>query len=136
MKFLPMLISLLFLSKPADVYHWDGWVVGIDREQVLVSWSAQSIHWPPIVVIEFWPSYGVPTLGIALLRCPHACGDFNGDDTVDLLDFATFASCFGADVPDDACDDVAWSCSDMNDDWMVDLFDFATFTGCLSLEER
>ncbi len=56
--------------------------------------------------------------------CPNTCGDINGSGgNVDLVDFASFAVCFGQ-LPSSS---TACACSDMNQDGVINLLDFATF---------
>lgn len=50
--------------------------------------------------------------------------DVNGDDRVDLADFAEFQACFGPTEDDDLCYDL-----DCNGDGFVDLFDFGLLSG-------
>lgn len=56
-------------------------------------------------------------------------GDVNLDGRTNLLDFATFANCFGAPVsgPPAACSDQDARLSDLDQDGLIDLSDFATF---------
>lgn len=56
--------------------------------------------------------------------CAQACGDLDDSGgTVNLLDFATFATCFGlSPFSSGSC-----ACSDLNGDGTINLFDFATF---------
>jgi len=57
--------------------------------------------------------------------CVHACGDIiAGGGTVDLVDFATFAFCFGQSPSLS----VGCRCSDLNGDGTINLEDFATFS--------
>ena len=56
--------------------------------------------------------------------CGTTCGDLDGSGgTVNLVDFATFALCFGS-LPSSS---PACLCSDLNGDGANDLQDFATF---------
>lgn len=57
--------------------------------------------------------------------CPNTCGDIDGSGgNVNLVDFATFALCFGGSPSvSTGC-----QCSDANDDGVINLVDFATFT--------
>ena len=57
--------------------------------------------------------------------CPFTCGDVNGNGSnVDLVDFASFALCFGGSPGvSTAC-----ACSDLNADGAINLEDFATFS--------
>ena len=55
-------------------------------------------------------------------------GDMNGDDRVNLIDFAAFAVCFGAGPSGGGgCDAESQAASDLNGDGKVDLLDFAVF---------
>ena len=57
--------------------------------------------------------------------CASTCADINGSGgNVDLVDFATFAVCFGQ-LPSSS---TACACSDLNQDGAVNLLDFATFS--------
>ena len=57
--------------------------------------------------------------------CPNTCGDINGSGgNVDLVDFASFAVCFGGSASVSA----ACQCSDLNLDGAINLLDFATFS--------
>lgn len=61
--------------------------------------------------------------------CPYVCADLDGSGgQVDLNDFSTFAVCFGAYGPTEACPDIDYSCSDMNGDGWVSLNDFSDFS--------
>ena len=57
--------------------------------------------------------------------CP--CGDFDGDNSVTLVDFITFQVCFGASKPTEDCPSDAFACADLNGDGNVNLNDFVTF---------
>ena len=60
--------------------------------------------------------------------CASTCGDLNGSGgNVDLVDFATFSTCFGLGGPNASCDAGEFICSDMNEDGVINLLDFATF---------
>jgi hypothetical protein len=63
------------------------------------------------------------------LGCPYQCGDINGSGGgADLIDFATFANCYGRTSPDPPdCTDTDFVCSDLDGDGKVRLTDFATF---------
>ena len=54
-------------------------------------------------------------------------GDVNASGSVDLVDFATIALCFGKNAPDAVCEQTTFDPSDMNNDGLVNLVDFATF---------
>ena len=57
-------------------------------------------------------------------------GDIDGDDQVNLSDFATFALCYqgpGATTPPAGCEAESYASSDFDGDGDVDLSDFATF---------
>ena len=56
-------------------------------------------------------------------------GDLDGDDDVDLNDFATFATCYGFPVsaPAPGCSPEDAAACDLNGDGTVELNDFATF---------
>ena len=56
-----------------------------------------------------------------------APGDCDGDSTVNLVDFATFATCFGLNAPNLVCEAADFACSDMDVSGSVNLVDFATF---------
>jgi hypothetical protein len=56
------------------------------------------------------------------------CGDFNGDGLANLVDFSTFAVCFGFDAPTSSCPADVWTCTDLNADGVVNLVDFSTFS--------
>lgn len=55
-------------------------------------------------------------------------GDINTDGKINLLDFATFARCFGASVnsPPGSCTDQEAALSDLDGSGLIDLGDFAT----------
>jgi hypothetical protein len=80
----------------------------------------------------FWPTPAESwDMAFALTtREPHPCVcgdlDFSGGP-IDLIDFSTFATCYGLEYPNPSCDDVALACSDLNLDGVVDLVDFSTF---------
>ena len=61
---------------------------------------------------------------------PDCCGDFDGDEDIDLLDFATFLQCFGTSGQCDNtnCSAVEFSCADLTGDCTVDLVDFTTLS--------
>jgi len=59
---------------------------------------------------------------------PAGDGDYNGDDDVDLADFALFQECFDINPMPDGC----WH-GDMNADGGVDIDDYALFEDALSL---
>ena len=54
-------------------------------------------------------------------------GDCNADGSVNLVDFAIFASCFGLSSPNANCDASEFACSDLDGNLNVDLVDFASF---------
>lgn len=54
-------------------------------------------------------------------------GDVDHNGTVDLLDFAKFAICFGRSAPGGACDADAFRESDLTQNGVVDLQDFSIF---------
>jgi hypothetical protein len=58
------------------------------------------------------------------------CGDIdNSGGRVDLVDFATFAACYGLSAPQPPdCDGSAFACADLNGDGEVNLGDFAMFS--------
>ena len=59
----------------------------------------------------------------ARLRCPRC-----GSTKVDLIDFATFAICYGQSAPNPPdCSADALVCSDLDGSGTVNLTDFATF---------
>ena len=62
------------------------------------------------------------------VRTP-APGDMDGDDYVDLRDFATFALCYGSEVSDPlpGCSAEEAAAGDMDGDGLLDLLDFASF---------
>ena len=63
------------------------------------------------------------------------CGDVdNSGGPVDLVDFATFALCFGLSGPGGDCTADNFECSDLDVSGNVDLIDFATFALWLGLE--
>jgi len=55
------------------------------------------------------------------------CGDLDGNEFVDLNDFATLANCYGLSGPAGDCEATAFVCSDLDGDGLVELSDFATF---------
>jgi hypothetical protein len=55
-------------------------------------------------------------------------GDLDGNGVVNLLDFATFAGCFGMNGPNVGCDPVDFSGADLDGNGTVNLTDFATFS--------
>ena len=54
-------------------------------------------------------------------------GDCTGDGGVNLVDFATFATCFGLSAPNAVCDAGEFACSDLDVNGSINLVDFATF---------
>lgn len=54
-------------------------------------------------------------------KCSGVPGDLDGDGDVDIVDFSTFAACFGQ-PPVDQC-----VCADMDNDGDIDIVDFSTF---------
>lgn len=55
--------------------------------------------------------------------CMNTCGDIDGDGAVNLIDFATFATCFGRTAgASQGC-----PCSDLDGSAFINLLDFATF---------
>ena len=56
------------------------------------------------------------------------CGDLDGDGSVGLADFATFAVCFGLNGPTAECRFEEFVCSDLDGDGSVGLTDFSTFS--------
>ncbi len=55
--------------------------------------------------------------------CAYTCGDIEGDQDVDLGDYAAFARCFG----ESPISNVACGCCDMNGDYAISAADFAIF---------
>jgi hypothetical protein len=69
-----------------------------------------------------------PPTGNCGVQCGNGCGDIDGSgEAVDLVDFATFATCFALDCPTLDCDATEFACSDLDASSTVDLNDFATF---------
>ena len=65
---------------------------------------------------------------VAVEVLPCQCGDIDmSGGSVDLVDFATFALCFGLTQPGPGCNAQAFFCSDLNGSGVVDMTDFATF---------
>ncbi len=62
--------------------------------------------------------------GLAIDSCPFACGDLNGDGTIDISDFGLFVSCMDQ-APDSSQE---CFCSDLDGSTSTDLADFAFFT--------
>jgi hypothetical protein len=62
-----------------------------------------------------------------------ACGDLDGNGDVSLIDFSTFAGCFGAELPTAGCPLATWSCADLNQDGNINLVDFNTFASLFNL---
>ena len=60
----------------------------------------------------------------AVYRLP---GDIIADDSVDLIDFAQFANCYGQNAPTASCAAEFHAASDLNRDGRVDLLDFSIF---------
>jgi hypothetical protein len=60
----------------------------------------------------------------AVYRLP---GDIIADDSVNLVDFAQFANCFGADGASPSCAAEFHASSDLNRDGIVNLIDFSIF---------
>ena len=54
-------------------------------------------------------------------------GDFNDDGRVDLLDFSTFALCFGLTAPAGDCGPEEFACADLDQNGWINLSDFSTF---------
>ncbi|UCG34389.1 MAG: S8 family serine peptidase, partial [Phycisphaerales bacterium] len=68
----------------------------------------------------------------AVLRWP---GDMNGDDDVDMFDFATFVACYGCSAPNPPqCNRQDLACCDLDGSGTVDLADFATFAAWYGLQ--
>ncbi len=61
------------------------------------------------------------------------CGDLDQDGIVNLIDFTTFASCFGLTGPEIGCDESVFSCADLNGDNVVNLTDFSLFSTAFGL---
>ena len=66
---------------------------------------------------------------VMIERTDRKPGDIDGDGSVDLLDFATFAVCYGFPVtaPPRDCSPDAADASDLDRDGQINLVDFATF---------
>ncbi len=64
---------------------------------------------------------------------PDCCGDFEGDNDIDLKDFAAFAVCFGLTHPDERCPQQDFECADLDNDAVVDLNDYSPFAARLGL---
>ncbi len=63
--------------------------------------------------------------------CP--CGDFNGDNFINLIDFTTFVTCFALTAPDDQCTPPRFACADLDLNGTVNLTDFVTFSAVFGL---
>ncbi len=61
------------------------------------------------------------------------CGDLDGNDVVDLIDFTSFASCFGLTAPDSSCTADVFACADLNGSGAIDLTDFSLFSTAFGL---
>ena len=87
------------------------------------------------VMVDTWPPPDcLPEFALTILAgC--ICGDVDhSGGLVDLIDFATFAVCFGQSGPVPGCDAAAFQCSDLNGDLLVDLIDFSTLALWFGLE--
>ncbi len=62
-----------------------------------------------------------------------ACADFNADNVISLVDFTTFAVCFGATAPTLDCPALAFSCADLDASGFINLTDFTTFATIFAL---
>ena len=92
-------------------------------EKQLVGWKLDAVF----ASTDF--SFGVTVEGMsqtieAVYRLP---GDIIADDSVNLVDFAQFANCFGADAGSSSCAAEFHAASDLNRDGRVDLIDFSIF---------
>lgn len=115
---------------PVTAWSLDAGPAGmtIDGATGVVTWNdPDSSPMPYTITIRAANASGSGTTTWHLLYTRD--GDLNRDGTVNLLDFATFASCFGgseaAPSPDCAADDFA--CSDLDGSGFIDLADFAFF---------
>jgi hypothetical protein len=59
---------------------------------------------------------------------PCACGDMNGDNQIDNIDFAAFSPCFGLTGPDVNCPQDAFDCADLDGNGEITLEDFAVMS--------
>jgi hypothetical protein len=80
---------------------------------------------------EFAPLEDLDNFGLDAVHVRRPLsGDTDGDNDVDLVDFATFSRCFGSSVDSGAmpdCSSVELLASDLDGNGYVDLVDFATF---------
>jgi hypothetical protein len=59
--------------------------------------------------------------------CTANCGDLDANGgPVSLVDFTTFAVCFGLPAPTGSCPADTWACADLNADGVINLVDFTT----------
>lgn len=72
---------------------------------------------------------GLDALVVFGLTCdtPAVPGDCDGSGQVNLVDFATFANCFGLSGPNAGCVAADFACSDLDGNGSVNLVDFSTF---------
>ncbi|UCG32468.1 MAG: hypothetical protein JSU68_12475, partial [Phycisphaerales bacterium] len=95
------------------------------QERQFVGWRLDGQFQSAEQGIEFTVAGDQHTVEAILLRP----GDMDGDDRVDLSDFAVFAVCYGSAVsaPPPSCAPEQSAASDFDGDGDVDLADFATF---------
>lgn len=67
-----------------------------------------------------------PIVDMGAYEFPERAGDCTGNGLVNLLDFATFAKCFGLGASGGACGVSDFACSDVDESGTVNLVDFAT----------
>lgn len=68
-----------------------------------------------------------PIVDMGAYEFPLRAGDCTGNGLVNLLDFATFAKCFGLSAPGGACGVSDFACGDVDESGTINLVDFATF---------
>ena len=99
--------------------------VGIDipaTETVRVRFSVSDMPTGDIVEAAI-DAFNVTSLNCGTMSVP---GDVTGDGEVNLLDFATFAGCFGFSAPGPICAPAEFDASDIDGSGTIDLTDFAT----------
>ena len=89
----------------------------------LVGWRLDGEFQMTDSSVGFTTTEDLHTVEVVLLRW----GDMDGDDHVDLADFATFATCYGLGGPHAECEAQEFAACDLDADGLVDLSDFATF---------
>lgn len=129
----PMLVNANCMN-PVDWSLIDGpFDMTIDPDSGIVTWIDPATDGSPhLVTIRGTNSAGFDdeswTLNVAPAGCANACGDLDGNNAIDLFDFALVTDCTGLSLPSVECPADLFVCADMNGSGAIDLLDLALFT--------